>query len=56
MKIADLKKALKGCNLCLLGRLSGVPTRTIRRIKNGEGGALASTVERIVPHISKATM
>lgn len=42
-------------NLSELARLSGIPLRTLRRLKNGDGDAMAATVERIEPHLRKAT-
>ena len=41
-------------NLSLLARLSGVPLRTLRRIKNTDCAILSTTMERIEPHVKKA--
>jgi hypothetical protein len=41
-------------NLSALERLSGVPLRTLRRIKNGTSDVRPETVERIAGHLKKA--
>ena len=41
-------------NLSALGRLSGVPLRTLRRIKNGTSEPLPATVAKIAGHLRKA--
>lgn len=41
-------------SLLALARLSGVPLRTLRRIKNGHSDARESTVAQVTPHLSKA--
>lgn len=51
---ADLRRKLKRCNLCELERRSGVPARTLRRIKNGTGDVQQVTIDRIRPHMSDA--
>ena len=54
MTLTELRLKLKRANLSELSRLSQVPLRTLRRIKNGKGEALAGTIERIEPHLRQA--
>lgn len=60
MSVKDPHKALRArllkCNLCELERLSLVPARTLRRIKNGTGAVQAATIDRISPHLDAARM
>lgn len=48
------KLADERVNLSALERLSGVPIRTLRRIRKGHTEAMPSTVERVAPHIKEA--
>ena len=41
-------------NLSALERLSGVPIRTLRRIKNGQSAARAATIASVRPYLTKA--
>lgn len=41
-------------NLSALERLSSVPIRTLRRIKNGQSVARNATIELVKPHLRKA--
>lgn len=54
MNMKDLRKRLQRLNLSKLARLSGVPLRTLRRLKNGDGDVLAATVARVEPHLRGA--
>lgn len=56
MKIDQLRDTLRQdrMNLSALARLTGIPLRTLRRLKNGDGDAMAATVERIEPCLRKA--
>jgi hypothetical protein len=49
MNASELRERLHDprMNLSALAELSGVPLRTIRRIKNGHGDVLSSTLERL---------
>lgn len=49
---AALRRKLKRCNLCELERRSGIPARTLRRIKNGTGDVQQTTIDRIEPHMA----
>lgn len=53
---ATLRRTLLRCNLCELERLSGVPARTLRRIRNGTGSVQDGTLTRITPHLDAARM
>lgn len=56
MNPTQLRERLKDArmNLSALGRLSDVPLRTLRRIKNGDSEATPATVARVAPHLRKA--
>ena len=51
---ANLRRALAKCNLCELERLSLIPARTLRRIRNGTGGVQQATIDAVTPHLAAA--
>lgn len=52
----ELRELLQTCNLSKLDRLSGVPVRTLRRIKNSTAPIRESTVTAIAPHVYDCVM
>ena len=55
MDTTRIIKALQRVNAKRLSELSGVGLRTIFRIRDGQVSPRLSTVERIAPHIKRAT-
>lgn len=55
MDTTRIIKALQRVNAKRLSELSGVGLRTIFRLRDGQGSPRLSTLERLAPHIRKAT-
>lgn len=55
MNTTQLKAALARVDASKLSRLSGVTARTIYRIRDGAHSPRLETVEKLAPHIRKAT-
>ena len=55
METTRIIKALQRVNAQQLARLSGVGLRTIFRLRDGQGSPRLSTLERLAPHIKRAT-
>ena len=56
MTVTDLRAALAHANLSQLARATGMPLRTLRRLRNGtQQDVLASTVAKLEPHLPKPT-
>lgn len=55
MNTTQLKAALTRVDAVKLARLSGVAARTIYRIRDGATSPRLETVEKLTPHIKRAT-